>query len=717
MQWLSLFIEELCCPSEVALIRSELSRKPGIGEMEFDLFSQRLNVQHDINIVTPNGVARFLSDIGMTAHPWRDVREMTDFQSRRQRIRTVMTWLSGLAFAAGILFHAIQFVPVHGAIDWISSDTIIHTRVLYGASILFGLTFVIPAALRSVTRGRGDMNLLMVVAVIGALVLREWFEAAMVSFLFSWSIWLEQWSLKRVRTAMRGHLQQSPLIARCRDTGRGQSVELPIEQVEIGTLVEVWAGELIPLDGLIVKGEAHVNEATMTGESMPVNKQVGDMVYAGTTNVDSTLQLETTSRVNDSTITRTMMMVSDAQRMKAGLQSTIERFAEIYTPLVMVISLLLMTVPAIVFQLPFDQYFHLALVVLVVSCPCALVISTPVANTIALTRGIQEGVLIRGGRFLEAMANVGVVCFDKTGTLTYGKPFVESLFIDERFTPEEVLEIALSLDSDSLHPLAHAICQYAQQQGALPSTKVKAETVHGCGVQGAVSGRSAWIGSVHWAKRLLSDPSELGQHLGAGVVDGSVVVVGIEEKLGGIFWLSDELRDESVKVVRKLAELGIGQTQILSGDIAANVEAVREELGITIACGELMPSQKLERIKQLSQQHTVAMVGDGINDAPALAYADVGIAMGAIGLDVVLQSADISLMNNDLRKLPWLVRFARRVRGVIRFNIALAIGAKLAVLALAFSGFAYLWLAVLADAGATMLVVINALRLLGDRNE
>ena len=717
MKWLSLFIEELCCPSEVALIRSELSRKPGIGEMEFDLFSQRLNVQHDSTIVTPNGVARFLAEIGMTAHPWRDVRDMTDFQSRRQRTRTILTWLSGLSFVAGIIFHAVQFVPVYGVIDWISSDTIIHTRVLYGASMLFGLVFVIPAALRAVVRGRADMNLLMVVAVVGALVLGEWFEAAMVSFLFSLSIWLEQWSLKQVQTAMRGHLQQSPLIARCRDTGQGQSVELPIEQVEVGSLVEVWAGELIPLDGRVVKGEAHVNEAAITGEAMPVNKHVGDMVYAGTTNIDSTLQLKTTRRVNDSMITRTMTMVSEAQRKKAGLQSTIEKFAEIYTPLIMVTSLLLMIVPAAVFQLPFDQYFHLALVVLVVACPCALVVATPVANTVALTRGIQEGVLIRGGRFLEAMANVGVVCFDKTGTLTHGKPSVESLWVDERFTEEEVLVFALSLESNSLHPLADAICQYAQQQGIVASTKVKAETVHGCGVRGVVGGRSGWIGSVHWAKRLLGNSSELDQPLSSNSVDGSIVVVGIEDKVGGIFWLSDELRGESGKAVDRLTALGVHQTQILSGDVAASVEAVRDQLGVAAAFGELLPPQKLERIQHLSQQHTVAMVGDGINDAPALAYADIGIAMGAMGLDVVLQSADISLMNNDLRKLPWLVQFARRVRGTIRFNIAFAVGAKLTVLGLAFSGFAYLWLAVLADAGATMLVVFNALRLLGSRHD
>ena len=717
MQWLSLFIEEMCCPTEVAVIQSELSRKPGIGEMEFDVFSQRLNVQHDPAIVTPNGVGRFLSEIGMTAHPWRDVREMTDFQSRRQRIRTVMIWLSGFTFVAGIVFHAVQFVPVSGFWGWMTSGTTVYTRVLYGMSMMLGLGFVVPAALRAVIRGRADMNLLVLVAVVGALVLGEWFEAGMVTFLFSLSVWLEQWSMTQVQTAMRGHLQQSPLIARCRESRHGQSVERPIEQVEVGSLVEVWAGELIPLDGQVVTGESHVNESAITGESLPTTKRVGDRLFAGTTNLDSVLLLKTSCRVNDSTITRTMRMVAEAQRKKAGVQTTVEKFAETYTPLVMLASLLLMIIPSAVFNLPFDQYFHLALIVLVIACPCALVISTPVATTIALTRGIQEGVLIRGGRFLEIMADVTVFCFDKTGTLTHGRPVVDSIWVSGYFSIDEVLEMVLSLESSSHHPLGKTIRQYAQEKGVVAASDFKAETIHGRGIRGQWNGHHVWVGSINWALELLQDTALLVEQLNNAEENGLVVVVGVDDQLAGVIRLSDELRHESAKVIQSLNSLGVERTQILSGDAAENVESVRQQLGITEAQGELLPEEKLQLVEQLSGQGTLAMVGDGINDAPALARADVGIAMGALGLEVVLKSADISLMSNDLRKLPWLVRFSRKVRSKIRVNIALAIGAKLIVLGLALSGFAYLWLAVLADAGATLFVVLNALRLLGFRSD
>ncbi len=715
MQWLSLFIEEMCCPTEVSLIQSELSRKPGIGSMEFDVFSKRLNVQHDTAIVTANGVRRFLAEIEMTAHPWRDVREMTDFQSRRQRLRTVITWVSGICFLVGMLFHAVQFVPVHGLIDWVTSETTVYTRVLYGVSILLGLVFVMPAAWRAVVRGRADMNLLILTAMIGALVLGEWFEAAMVTSLFSLSIWLEQWSMKQVQTAMRSHIQQTPLIARCRQSGHGQTVELPIEQVDEGSLVEVWAGESIPLDGQVVKGESHVNEASITGESFPVTKRSGDKVFAGTTNIDSTIQFATTSRVNDSTISRTMRMVSEAQLKKAGIQTTVEKFAEIYTPFVMLVALLLMILAPALLQQSFDTWFHRALIVLVISCPCALVIATPVALTVALTRGIREGVLIRGGRFLEAMARVQTLCFDKTGTLTEGRPEVTRLWCPQEFSEAELLEVAASLEKNSHHPLGRAIVTYAQTQGQMPVEDGRTEAVFGKGIRGRIRGRNAWIGSVRWASDLLEDTQVLSRQVEQMPSDATLVVAGYDSCLLGLIALEDVVRDEALKLRSALFGLGVKRSLILSGDTQSNVTAVQQVLGFEDSQGGLLPQDKLKKIEMLAEQATVAMVGDGVNDAPGLARADVGLAMGAMGLDVVLKSADISLMNNDLSKVPWLIQFARRVRSTIRINITLAIAAKVIVLVMAFSGFAHLWLAVLADTGATLLVVLNGLRLLGGR--
>jgi len=714
MKWISLRITELCCPEEVLLIRSELEGSAGIGGLEFDIFSRRLNVQHDDTILSLKGLIRRLDAIGMTASPWREVRQGATFRTRKDTIRTVTTWLSGFALLAGIIFHAVAFIPHTGYIDWITADVTLFTQMFYGLSIALGLIWILPKTWRAIVRGCPDMNLLMTVAVMGALVLDEWFEATMVVFLFAVSNGLEQWSMNRALAAMRRHVLQSPLIARCLESGHAQALEVAVEQVEIGTLVEIWAGEMIPLDGEVSSGETYINEASLTGESLPVTRRVGDSVFAGTTNVESTIQIRTTRRVSDSTLARTMSMVSQARLKQAPIQRWVDKFSFYYTPVVMLIALMLMVIPPFISGETFDEWFKISLVALVVACPCALVISTPVAVVVAMTECLRRGVIVRGGQFLEAMASIDTVCLDKTGTLTEGIPVCESIWTARDVSQEELLRVAAALESQSLHPLGKAIVEHAAGQDITPLPLEHVESIVGCGIRATVNGTAAWIGSLRWARQLL-DQSDLVNPL-AGEVDKAgltTVVVGQGATLLGMIAIMDPLKSGAVAAIEDLQSLGVGQIVILSGDEQPAVDFIGDQLGVTERHGALMPVQKLEMVEKLSCEHDVAVVGDGINDAPALARAQVGIAMGALGVDVVLESADITLMKNELTRVPWLIRYSRRMKRTIRNNIVFALVLKIVVLGFAMFGHAYLWLAIIADTGATLLVVLNALRLLG----
>jgi len=714
MKWISLRITELCCPEEVLLIRSEFEGSAGIGGLEFDVFSRRLNVQHDDTIVSIKGLIRRLAVIGMTASPWREVRHGATFSTRKDTIRTVTTWLSGLALLAGIIFHAVAFIPHKGYIDWIAADATLLTQMFYGLSIALGLIWILPKSWRAIVRGCPDMNLLMFVAVIGALVLGEWFEATMVVFLFAVSNGLEQWSMNRALVAMRTHVLQTPLIARCLESGHAQAVEVAVEQVEIGTLVEVWAGEMIPLDGKVNSGETYINEASLTGESLPVTRRVGDCVFAGTTNIESTIQIRTTRRVSDSTLARTMSMVNQARSKQAPIQRWVDKFSFYYTPVVMLIALMLMVIPPFIPGETFDEWFKISLVALVVACPCALVISTPVAVVVAMTECLRRGVIVRGGQFLEAMSSIDAVCLDKTGTLTEGSPVCEGVWTARDVSEEDLLGCAAALESQSLHPLGKAIVEYASAQGIAPLSIEHFESMIGCGVQGTVNGTAAWIGSLRWARHLLGQ-SELVNPLVDEIDTAGLttVVVGQGSTLLGMIAIKDPLKSGAIGAIEGLQSLGVRQIVILSGDEQPTVDFIGDQLGVTQRHGALLPAQKLEMVEELSNGYHVAVVGDGINDAPALACAQVGIAMGALGVDVVLESADITLMRNEITQVPWLIRYSRRMKRTIRNNILFALALKIAVLGLAVFGHAYLWLAVIADTGATLLVVLNALRLLG----
>jgi Cd2+/Zn2+-exporting ATPase len=380
----------------------------------------------------------------------------------------------------------------------------------------------------------------------------------------------------------------------------------------------------------------------------------------------------------------------------------------------MLIALLLMVIPPFILGEAFDEWFKISLVALVVACPCALVISTPVAVVVAMTECLRRGVIVRGGQFLEAMASIDAVCLDKTGTLTEGSPVCEGVWTAPDVSQEDLLGYAAALESQSLHPLGKAIVEYATALGITPLSIEHSESIIGCGVQGTVNGTAAWIGSLRWARQMLGQSGLVNPLVDeietAGV---TTVVVGQGTTLLGMIAIMDPLKAGAVEAIEDLQSLGVRQIVILSGDEQPTVDFIGDQLGVTQRHGALLPAQKLEMVEELSGGHRVAVVGDGINDAPALARAQVGIAMGALGVDVVLESADITLMRNDIQQVPWLIRYARRMKRIIRNNILFALVLKIVVLGLAVCGYAYLWLAVIADTGATLLVVLNALRLLG----
>ncbi len=616
---------------------------------------------------------------------------------------------STAAAARGALATIAAVLLAAGCLADLAGGAAASTQPLYLAAVVAGAVFPVRRAWSALRRGVLDINALMVVAVAGALVIGEWEEAAVVVFLFSVAQWLESQSIDRARAAIRTLLDLTPLEARIEDHGIERLV--PLDVVRPGQMMRVRPGERFALDGLVSDGRSDVNQAPITGESVPVEKAPGDEVFAGTINGHGALVVAVTRRRDDTTLARIIHLVEQAQAERAPVQQFIDRFAAWYTPAIVGLALAVGAVPILAGG-DVNTWVYRALVVLVVACPCALVISTPVSMVSALAGAARHGVLIKGGAAIERLAAVSTVAFDKTGTLTRGEVTLGATDPSPGISESALLAAAASVEQQSEHPIGQAIVLAARSREVEFARATEVRALPGLGVEGRVDGATV----VCAAPRYFRDTRTLDQALDDRVIrmtkaGMSPVIVIRDRRVLGVIGVADHERDSARPMVAELRRHGIVRVAMLTGDNSSSARAVGERVGVDEVHAELMPADKVAAIGALRGTGRIAMVGDGINDAPALAAADVGIVMGAIGSDAAIETADIALMTDDLSKIPYAIRLSRATIQNVRANVAIALGLKLAFVVAAAAGMATLWMAVLADTGASVIVLANALRL------
>ncbi|RCW74857.1 heavy metal translocating P-type ATPase [Saliterribacillus persicus] len=598
---------------------------------------------------------------------------------------------------------SLLFIISGYILEWNTSEGNLLALASFVLAIIIGGYALFIEGLKNLARLNFDMKTLMTIAIIGAALIGEWEEAAIVVLLFAISELLESYSMDKARQSLSSLLELAPKRAVLQRDN--ELIEVDVEDIQVSDTIVVKPGEKIAMDGEISEGESSVNQAPITGESIPVYKTRGDQVFAGSINEQGALKVKVTKRVEDTTIAKIIHLVEEAQAEKAPAQKFIDQFAKYYTPAILLLAALVILIPPVFFQADFNAWLYTGLAVLVVGCPCALVISTPVAIVTAIGNAARNGVLIKGGIHLEQTGNLDAIAFDKTGTLTEGKPEVTSVISISEKTKDEILQIAAAIETYSEHPLAIAIIKKADGLEKLSASSFQSYT--GKGASAEINGEILKVGN----RALFEDvqqPFENNEDL----IGKTVIFVGNEQEVFGYITVSDRPRHNVKKVMQQMKELGIKHTVMLTGDSSSVANVIAKELAITDVKAELLPEDKLAAISDLEAEYgRVAMIGDGINDGPALAKANIGIAMGGAGSDTALETADIVLMEDDLIKVPYVIKLSKKTRRIMIENIMLALGLKVIALLLIIPGWLTLWLAIIADMGATLLVVLNALRL------
>jgi Zn2+/Cd2+-exporting ATPase len=689
-------IMQMDCPTEEALLRKKLGSMAGVAGMEFNLMQRVLTVTHD-----PKAIELILDavrSLGFTPEIASDASAQTEPTPEPVK----PWWPLALAGVAAVASEAA---------NWAGLPTWVSALLALFAVLACGITTYKKGWI-AIRNGNLNINALMSIAVTGALLLGQWPEAAMVMVLFTIAELIEAKSLDRARNAIKGLIQLAPERATVQQ-GDGTWSDVAAKAVVLNARVRIKPGERIALDGKIVSGRSTINQAPITGESLPVEKAEGDAVFAGTINESGSFEYIVTAAAGDSTLARIIHAVEEAQGARAPTQRFVDKFAQVYTPVVFAIALALAILPPLAFGGDWFTWIYKALVLLVIACPCALVISTPVTIVSGLAAAARHGILVKGGVYLEEGRKLAWLALDKTGTITHGKPAQTDFVLLNGGDANEVRSLAASLASRSDHPVSGALAQAAKRDGIALRNVENFEALPGRGTKGLIDGKLYHLGN----HRLIHEQGRCSDELEARLSEleeqgKTVILLADEQTVYGLFAVADTVKDSSRQAIAELHALGI-KTVMLTGDNAHTARAIAAQVGIDEARGDLLPEDKLKVIEsKLSKRGAVGMVGDGINDAPALARADIGFAMGAAGTGTAIETADVALMDDDLRKLPRFVRLSRDTHALLVQNIVLALGIKAVFLVLTLVGTGTMWMAVFADVGASLLVVGNGLRLL-----
>ncbi|MDT2401508.1 cadmium-translocating P-type ATPase CadA [Enterococcus avium] len=691
-------VEGLSCTNCAAKFEKNVSQIPKVTDAKVNFGAGKISIEGEATIAEIEAAGAFENLKVQSEHDTEPRIETKEPFVKRNWNLLVSLFLIILALGSQV----------------VNGEDALLTEGLFILAIIIGGFSLFKEGFSDLLKLNFSMESLMTIAIIGAAIIGEWTEGSIVVILFAISEALERFSMDKARQSIRSLMDIAPKEALIRRNNVEQMIN--VSKIEVGDIMIIKPGQKIAMDGQVIKGHSSVNQAAITGESVPIEKNINDDIFAGTINEEGALEVKVTKHVNDTTIAKIIHLVEEAQGERAPAQAFVDKFAKYYTPTIMVIAALIVIVPPLFFNGDWNTWLYQGLSLLVVGCPCSLVISTPVSIVSAIGNSAKNGVLVKGGIYLEEIGGLKAIAFDKTGTLTKGTPTVTDFTTVDSKDEEKYFSIITALESYSQHPLASAILKEADNRAISYKSVVVDEftSITGKGIQGNIEGITYLVGSPKLFESILTDNSKIIENYQRLQQQGkTAMLLGTDKQILAVIAVADELRESSKAVIEKLHDLGIEHTIMLTGDNAITAQSIGKQTGVTEIKGDLMPQDKLDYIKSLKETYgKVAMVGDGINDAPALAASTVGIAMGGAGTDTALETADVALMGDDLQKLPFIVKLSRQTLRIIKQNITFSLGIKLLALLLVVPGWLTLWIAILADMGATILVTLNGLRLM-----